>query len=139
MRIKIDCETCTGHGMGMYGPESNCRSCGGAGYRETRTNDPDWIDHCEENNLDPETGESTFVFIDLDLSAYGFVVEDIQWGIYSQLTTEGNDIEELLDNASVSLTDQDGGEIDNHYICDTKYREELESLIRFEYIKEKGT
>ena len=57
MKLKIECEACTGHGMGSYGPESRCTKCKGRGFFEIDTANPDWIEYCEAENLDVETGE----------------------------------------------------------------------------------
>ena len=57
MQLNIDCRFCTGHGLGNCGEESRCTPCKGRGYFTIDTSDLEWIEHCEEENLDPETGE----------------------------------------------------------------------------------
>ena len=55
MNINIDCGRCQGSGMGCFSPK--CQFCKGKGYHKVDTSDPEWIEHCSEENLDPETGE----------------------------------------------------------------------------------
>jgi len=54
--LNIECRPCTGHGMGMTA-ESHCHYCNGRGYHKVDTRSDSWIDYCEFNDLDVETGE----------------------------------------------------------------------------------
>ena len=53
--IRIECVPCQGLGIGQFSPK--CGYCKGAGYYVVKTDDPDWIEHCLESDLDPLTGE----------------------------------------------------------------------------------
>jgi len=57
-KILIDCDYCTGHGIGRSSPDSDCHKCNGRGYHKVDTRSDDWIDHCIDNDLDIETGET---------------------------------------------------------------------------------
>ncbi len=46
------------------------------------------------------------VQVDQECDNYGY------WANYDLLVASGNDLDELMDDASISIMDQDGGEVD---------------------------
>ncbi len=48
---------------------------------------------------------------EIDVSDREYETGTGQWANYGTLVTEGNNLDELLDNASVDVMDQDGGEL----------------------------
>lgn len=75
------------------------------------------------------------MFIGLDLSGYGFTEESYRWSQYDYLEAQGSTLKEILNDAIVFSSDQDGEEVSQCEIGDTKYYNELESLLIFEYNK----
>ena len=56
-------------------------------------------------------------FIDIDLDTE--FADEGQWRSY-QFTAEGESLQDLLESATVSETDQDGGEIDTYALEDAR-------------------
>ena len=55
MTIQVECGSCGGHGMGNQSPR--CPKCKGKGGFDVETSDPEWIEWCDSENLNPETGD----------------------------------------------------------------------------------
>ena len=71
---------------------------------------------------------------EIDLSDYGLTKDDQPWWLgYDCLIAEGNTLDELLENAEVYLTDQDGGEGPNYSIGDSSHFETLENILIAKY------
>ncbi len=51
-------------------------------------------------------------YIEIDASGYEAPCDEGRWLGYDLIIAEGNTLEECLNNASIGLTDQDGGEVD---------------------------
>ncbi len=55
---------------------------------------------------------STKYYLEIDVSGYEAPCDEGRWLGYDLIITEGNTLQECLENASIGLTDQDGGEVD---------------------------
>ncbi len=63
----------------------------------------------------------------LEIDVYGAECDDFepQWAGYETIVTEGDNLDELLGNATVSAVDQDGGELSCDIPADKSWMQNL--------------